>query len=59
MPAFDPSKPAASSLISLGELRDQLNASNDQITTVSGQLGDLSSDLLTQMPAARLLSGRI
>ena len=44
MPTFDPTKPAASSLISSGELRDQLNALNDQLTTVSGKLSDLSSD---------------
>ena len=56
MPTFDPSKPAASSLISSGELRDQLNALNDQITTVSGQLSDLSSDVLPQLTAVGSLT---
>ena len=56
MPTFDPSKPVPSSLISSGELRDQLNALNDQITTVSGQLSDLSSDVLPQLTAAGSLT---
>jgi hypothetical protein len=42
MPTFDPSKPAAISLISSGELRDQLS--------------DLSSDVLPQMTAAGSLT---
>jgi hypothetical protein len=52
MPTFDPTKPATSSLISSRELRDQLNALNDQITTMSGQLSDLPSDVLPRMTAA-------
>jgi hypothetical protein len=33
MPTFDPPKPAANSLVSSSELRDQLNALNDSLAT--------------------------
>jgi len=32
MPTFDPTKPAANTLVSSSELRDQLNALNDSLT---------------------------